>query len=429
MNNSLPKKQIANDLVVPVEFHLLCFDIDNICHFQGDPISLLSFISSNRNLFPEGCDVKADKLKLEYVKKDVKIELFIDKNADIGSLINKDYYNYFSIRILFFQHKMLDRDFWKFTSDFRKRIINFLSNKGGFQKIYITRDDYSKKALTSVYNKFYVLENLLRSYVTKRLSTREGVKLWFKNSIKRETQEKIRNRKNNENVFADSVVDTDIFLIDFDELGSIIYDNSYGNLNLPDLVLKVQTISSVDGINNLQDDLKKYIDKYFTEFKDVNFQEKWEKLKKYRNKIAHNSLTDFEETEEAQQFSQSLIDFLKDKDKDLTYKKMYDQYYVDIERGDVDTTISSTFITPTKGLIIKELSDYSDWCRRVNREFLGLKNFIKNWVGPKDINRGITWDLLEELENEGYIKISIWKDPNKKYPNQKEIKIIKKLPL
>ena len=77
--------------------------------------------------------------------------------------------------------------------------------------------------------------------------------------------------------------------------------------------------------------------------------------------------------------------------------------------------------------LIKELKDYRDWCRKVGRDFLGLKNFLYNWIASKDYDIGKAWDIIESLEERGVLKIDIWKDKNEVYPDQKMIVILKDL--
>ena len=81
--------------------------------------------------------------------------------------------------------------------------------------------------------------------------------------------------------------------------------------------------------------------------------------------------------------------------------------------------------------MLRELKEYKEWSDSVGRDFLSLKNFLHNRLGGphKGYHIGKAWTRLEELQSEGYIEINIWHDKSGRYPDQKEIKILKDLPV
>lgn len=405
-------------------FELLCFDIDKSCSFQDDAEALLLSISSNRILFP----INPNTTEKNIVSKDKKVTLEAMRVKKGG--VTNDYSECFLIRTHFTidKHEFSENNNeLKIVSEFRLELIKFLVKSSGLQKIYITRDDFSRKTLSYMYQRFYSIENLLRSYITKHLSTQVGVSSWLKNAINPEISEKIQNRKNNESSFSiigesesktKELVDTRVYVIDFDDIGNIIYDNSFGNLRTDQIFTKIKDSTNLE---DLKKSVKKNIDNYFLSFKDISFQEKWEELKKYRNKIAHNSLTTFEETLKVKSTSDIIYDFLIKKDSEILSNDD-EEDYKDIEKEEFEkTNYSSHYKEISREEMISELREYQMWCKKVGRNFLGLKNFLHNQIGYKDYHIGKAWDTLEELEKEKIIKIEIWKDPNKFYPDQKQI--------
>lgn len=259
------------------------------------------------------------------------------------------------------------------------------------------------------------------------MSLKEGFSTWLFRAINNEAKDKIQKRKKNENLFSvihEEVIDTKIFLIDFEDLGDIIYSNSYGNQDISSLVDK---ILAADSLENLKGLTQRNIDKYFESFKEVSFQEKWLYLKNIRHKIAHNGLIDLEEFELSKSFTKDLLAFIDKLDTQVIEVKLGN---FDIDK---DTHISNSYQyrAISKNDLLRELKDYKDWSDSIGRDFLSLKNFLHNRLGSfqKGYHIGKAWDKLEELEQEGYIKIDIWHDSTGTYPDQKEIKVIKELPV
>lgn len=374
-------------------------------------------MNSNTRLFSPGTKVAGNTLE------DGKIRLSVNL---IESNIDVDYKYAFLIHVEFTNAEDVDVD------NFRLNLVNYIVNLQ-FGKVYITKDDLSRKILTLLYPLFNDLENNLRSYVTKYLSVKEGVSSWFVRSVNDKVKDKIFRRKDNENLFSKigmtekvTPVDTQMFLIDFEDLGDIIYSNSFGNHNISDLVEK---IISAEDLGVLKNSVQRNSDKYFQSFKDVSFDYKWKYLKDIRHKIAHNGLINLEEFKEAQSFSEDLIDFVSELNTNVAKIKFTSP---DVDRAfyDYSAAHSTHYEDITKNELLRELRLYKEWSESIGRDFLSLKNFLHNRLGgAKGYHIGKAWDRLEELEKDGYIKIDIWKDPKGVYPDQKQIIIPRELPV
>lgn len=400
------------------EFSLLCFDDSNQCAFGDDPVRFAHILRGSTELFSK--DVTITDSDAACRLDDRKNNLTLTINRPTG-LINLDYTSVFYIQCEF-------KDFQKnpsFFDAFRLNLVKYLKNEK-FTKIYITRDDVSSSLLSKIYFKINKVENLLRSYVTKHLSITEGIGSWFNQTVDSEVLSKVFKRKNNENIFSDenhNVVDTKIYLIDFEDLGNIIYANSFGNFKAADLVSKIESASNLE---DLRSNIAKNIDKYFGAFKEVGFQEKWVFLKSIRHKVAHNGLTSLDEIATANDYLNTLIEFIESIDKEVIETASLAESYSDIEKSGYTHSSDYRYLSITKDELLMELKKYQHWCNDIGRDFLGLKNFLHNRLGGMGYHIGKAWDMLEELEKDGYIKIVTWSDPKNIYPDQKAIEVTKR---
>ncbi len=397
-----------------LHFELLCFDLDNRCPFGADVNKFTSILNGNTKLFSSSASTTSNVIKDKNLQVTITL---IEGNSSV------DYKSAFLVNTSFNTFPDIEID------KFRIELVKYLVTLQ-FGKIYVSKDEFSRKLLNELYPKINELENLLRSYVTKHMSIKEGVAYWFARSTNNEAKNKVDKRKNRENIFSilspkeeTNIVDTKISLIDFEDLGEIVYSNSFGNQNISDLVEKI--LSSSD-LENLKSSVQRNSDKYFQSFKEVDFQNRWGFLKDIRHKVAHNGYITYDEYTKAKDDTISLLEFITKLDKEI----------IDIEFNDFDidrslyNESSHLYKDISKNELLAELKSYKEWGDSIGRDFLGLKNFLYNRLGgSKGYHIGKAWDRLEELQIEGYIKIEIWKDPAKKFPDQKEILILRELPV
>lgn len=407
----------------PKHFDCLCFDTENSCAFGNEPERLAMILRGNTQLFSSESSSSSESDQTTIGDKNRGFTLKISR---IPGLSNLDYTS------VFFLETIASTEFAKESLDeFRVNLIEYLVGQG-FQKTYITRDDYSQELLSRLYPKFYRLENLLRSYITKHFSISEGVSSWLIHIIDGDTQYKVNQRKNNENVFSkvvanEHIVDTRIFLTDFEDLGKVIYHNSYGNLTSTDLIDRIQT---TEDLNVLKESVRANIERYFEPFKEIAFQAKWEFLRGIRHKVAHNSLIRFEDYSTASTYLDELVTFLKDQDEKKIGITTLNEEYIDIEkRPHFRSSSSYTYKAISRNELLTELGSYEKWSKSIGREFLGLKNFLYNRLAPRGYDIQKSWERLEELEHEGLISLDTWTDPDGIFPDQKQISIKRQLPL
>jgi hypothetical protein len=195
-------------------------------------------------------------------------------------------------------------------------ILNFFKEQK-LETLYIVKDEISEQIAVQIYPYIYRVENHLRAYITKFMTTKIGVN-WWKTEAPQDFSKKVNDRKNNETKFA-SYIDNKLYLIDFNDLGEYIYKLSSGCITKEDLIKKIDRLEETpEAIRKLKEEIKSNYDKFFKEsFKDRNFQSNWEELHKIRNKVAHNNLFTQKELDEAQKIYQDLIQTIENAEQKL----------------------------------------------------------------------------------------------------------------
>src|SRR5207249_2726998 len=122
-------------------------------------------------------------------------------------------------------------------------------------------------------------------------------------------------------------IDNKAYLIDFGELGKIVYAQSSGFISRDDIIKKVLLlIPNEESVNKIKEEIQSNYTKYFKEtFKEAGFQSKWEILEKIRHKVAHNNLFAVEDQQTALNICAELIDIIENADKkveDLVFSQI-----------------------------------------------------------------------------------------------------------
>jgi hypothetical protein len=321
---------------------------------------------------------------------------------------------------------------------FRHPLVKHLKDEK-FDFVYILTDDVSKEISENIYPQLNSLENLLRKYLTTFFATRLGPK-WWDDIANDELNKKVRDRKNNETLFSkhvingkeETLVDTKSFLIDFRDLGEIIYRVSAGNLKSDDITKQIEKLDENDkegltkAVINLKNEIKTNIKKHFPDFETIEFQKKWEFLYYIRNKVAHNGLLSKQDNETANSYLKELTEFLKKQNDDLG-QLQFDPEEIAVYQENI-VKQSSRYAKIKKEDLAWELYKMDDWARRNKRPFIGLKYFVADILGIKGYDIGASYDVINELKTEGYLEIYNYSDPTGEHTGQPPaIKIVKPL--
>ncbi len=398
-------------------FELLIIDPNGNSEIQSTK-SLLYGLLSTEKLWenPEEIDEKGKK----YIK-DKNLSLRI-KPVDTSSVLYNLYESAFII-------KTTCNDFDKLEK-FRYPLVLHLKSRLRFDHIRILTDDVSTEISNKIYPLINELENILRRYLAKFFTQKVGLD-WWKQAVPDKVIEKTKLRQDNETVFS-KIVETDMTLIDFNDLGEIIYKHKLGFNKPENLVDKILSINSEDELQKLKQDLDGNYNRFFKQhFKDFNFDKKWKLLFQLRNKVAHNNLfiqpdldsanelyteikdivikaenkiDDFrfsvEEQEAMIKTSNALIESEQSKESNISGIGLKV-----IGKIDLPTTLDNNFEIISEDELLRELIRAEDTLKSKGLTFIGLKSFVTNVLGSKGYSFGPTYAQVNVLKDKGKIEI------------------------
>lgn len=208
-------------------------------------------------------------------------------------------------------------------------------------------------------------------------------------------------------------MDSDVILIDFDELGKILYnENSILANKKPDNVtVLIDKISKATDLEMLKHEvLEGNFYKYFKDcFIQKDFSNKWYELYYYRNKLAHNGTFSREEVDLCIKLSKDISTIIEGAYSKLdTFKLsrsdqealMYAANEMSSERQ--ENSDDSSFTAITESELINELK-----AAEKKLPFVGLRYFVVDWLGKKGYDYNASFVLINCMEDEGIIKFSL----------------------
>ncbi|MFK7949627.1 MAG: hypothetical protein AB8G11_18695 [Saprospiraceae bacterium] len=283
-----------------LEFQIICVDTKEDVKAKGEE-KLLYLIISNSELWK-----KPEIRRKSIIEKDkaiiCKINQIASSNIDDTSEIS---------------YQISVKGKYNELEHFRLKLIEYLKQQK-FGYIYVTKDEVSKKIACELYPLINELETLLRGYLIKFFITKLGVN-WWEITADNEMKQKAIKRKNNEKKFS-KYIENKVFLIDFGELGKMVYSLSSGYISKEDIIKKILSIEeNSDAIKGLKKELQSNYNKYFKEtFKDNKFERMWQNLEKLRHKVAHNNLFSNEDLVNGKSLCQELKLIIENAIKDMT---------------------------------------------------------------------------------------------------------------
>lgn len=281
---------------------------------------------------------------------------------------------------------------------FRIPILKYLKTLN-FDSLYVLEDHISQKIAKKIYPDIYNVESFLRKYVIKFFAIKLGPE-WWDLTADSEMQKKTNLRKNNETIFSE-FVDNKVYLIDFGELGKLIYLQSSGNLSKDDIISKVIKLDdTVDALKKFKEEIQSNYNKFFKNtFKENNFQANWEELEKIRHKIAHNNLFTVQDYNRAISIIAELTKTITKANEEIDDLSFSTEDKEDIMRNFID------FKVITKDVFIDELQRSIEWSKNSADGFVGLQNFLVNILGSKGYDFQSSRDILKNLEDENRVEI------------------------
>ncbi len=278
-----------------------------------------------------------------------------------------------------------------------------LLKDAAFDLIYVLKDELSEHVAIKLYPLLYRIENLLRGYLIRFMATRIGPR-WWELSASAQMTEKARMRKGNERVFG-KLIENSAYLIDFDELGELVYKQSSGYLTREDIVGKVtQLVETPEAIRALKQELRTNYDKLFKEaFADKGFKDKWKQFESLRNKIAHNNLFTAADLATGEQLARDLTAIITSADAEAQKLVITAD-----EREAIKEQVAKAATWQTQDLteerFFKELD--SALAGAVTKGlFVGLTWFTNNVLIPKGFSYLACHSMIERLIEQGTLEV------------------------
>ncbi|ACH37450.1 hypothetical protein Gbem_0421 [Citrifermentans bemidjiense Bem] len=274
--------------------------------------------------------------------------------------------------------------------------------KQDFSLVYILTDEISEQIACEIYPKLNRIENRLRHYLIKFFVTKLGPD-WWRLTADAEMQKKAHQRRNNERVFSQHI-DNKAYLIDFFELGKIVYAQTSGYIEKDDIISKLMSLDeSVEALKRFKEELQSNYTKYFKEtFKDKGFQDKWIRLEEIRHKVAHNNLFVHEDLIKANEYIdslQSIIDEAEQKIDEVAFSKGEQAAIQESIMESLSQPVTSPtgqFSAITKEILLDELEKQE----RIEREhggYVGLSRFVKICLGDQGYDYVSSYNIINEL--------------------------------
>jgi len=374
------------------KFEFLILDTENKSAIQSE-LNLLHSLLSNGSLWSNGNpNIETAKLKITEGKTKITASQ-VNSEDDINEKAKA-----FSIKI--------ESDY-EWLEPKRIMILDFLKRQN-FDHLYVLLDEVSEQIANQLYPSVYQVENLLRAYIVKFMTTRLGPQ-WWDITATNELIIKVRQRQNNDKIFNKEIIDNKAYLIDFGDLGEIIYSHSSGFTSKEDILKKISELEETsDAIQKFKEELKSNYQKFFKEsFSDKKFQEKWQYLEKIRHKVAHNSLFINDELEEGKKISQDLIEIINNAINSIDKITLRSEEKDAIQKSFVQSQGFSDDISDDE--FISELKEAELHYSQFEDGFVGLSKFVDH-LKSKGFHPYSTNKAIKRLEFDR--KIEIYHEPN-----------------
>lgn len=323
---------------------------------------------------------------------------------------------------------------------FRYPFLICLRNRLSFEHIRILTDDISTEISNKAYPLINELEHILRRYISKFFTQKIGLDWWAK-AVPDAVIGKTKSRSDNETIFS-PLVQTDLTLIDFDDLGEIIYKHKLGFNRPENLIENLLKTKTIEDLEKLKTDLDSNYNRFFKQnFKDLNFDKKWKQLFKIRNKVAHNNLFVIEDLNLTNELHNTLKEIIiKAEEKIDEFKFSLEEQVairetisenkreylitlegpkiigkIELQEGNKDIS-DSIYDTISEEDFFKELDNAEKTLKYNRLKYVGLKAFITKILGQKGYQFGTSYALANILKEQGRIEIYDVEDSSSYWP-------------
>jgi hypothetical protein len=291
----------------------------------------------------------------------------------------------------------------------REPLVAFLRAQD-FDLLYVLKDQVSEKIACNLYPHLYRIENLLRGYLIRFMVTHIGPR-WWERTASAEMADKAKMRKKNERVFG-KYVENSAYLIDFDELGEIVYEHSSGFRTREDIISRIAGLAETqEAIHSLKQELQSNYYKLFKEsFADKGFREKWEQFEALRNKIAHNNLFTANDLALGERLAKEITEIISAADTEASKLVISQEEREAIKEQLIARSSPSGEIGQEE--FLAELEAQERFYISKPHGFVGLSKFINSYLGSKGYSPELTRELLNQLQDLGIVEIYHVPNPN-----------------
>lgn len=329
---------------------------------------------------------------------------------------------------------------------FRKPLLIHLRKRLSFNNIRILKDDISTQIANNIYPLVNNVENTLRRFIALFFTQKIGVD-WFGLTVPQQIKTKITNRKGNEVVFS-PLIENDVTLIDFDDLGEIIYKQNTGFNTQENIIERIMSVSTPEELSTFKQEVQTNYTKYFKDsFQQFGFDTKWKNMFNIRNKVAHNNLFVNSDLENAKTLETELIKVIKDAESNIDSFKLS----VEEQQSILQATITSdkearqtseeqdiacvkvigkmdlsayeeSDSVITEDVLIKLLKTAEKSGQTKGYKFIGLKSFVTKYLPQKGFSTtSISYSMINILKEKG--KVEIYDVHDNEYGIVKAIKL------
>lgn len=291
----------------------------------------------------------------------------------------------------------------------RELLAEFLKSLA-FSPIYVLRDEVSEQIACKLYPHLYRIENLLRGYVNRFMATQVGP-LWWSQTAPSEVADKAKMRRKNERVFG-KYIDTSAYLIDFGELGELVYEHSSGFRTREEILERIASVPETpEAIRALKEELRTNYDKFFKEsFADRNFKDKWVQFEVLRNKIAHCSLFTVEDLVSGEELAADIAEIISSADAEAAKLVITTEERDAIQEHVLSRSGPGESIT--QEVFLEQLDDQMRIFGQYADGFVGISRFINSILGPQGYSPTSSRAMLEQLKDAGVVEVYYVPNPN-----------------
>ncbi len=300
----------------------------------------------------------------------------------------------------------------------RLPIVEFIEEQK-FEHRYITKDEVSEHIACELYPHLYRVENSLRGYLTRFMTTRFGG-TWWKLTASKEMDEKAKMRKKNELIFGKRI-DNSSFLIDFDELGELIFEQTSGFLTREDIENRVmQLADDVEALKALKTDLQSNYHKFFKKaFADRDFKQKWKIWESLRNKVAHTNLFTNDDLVDGKRIATELMQIITDADESPEQPTVTQVEREAVQEQIIARTVSEPVAAAvasdtssldakdalTEEVFVHELHEQETFYSSRPNGFVGLVRFLRFHLTELGYTESEARRVLNKLQREDKVEV------------------------